>query len=276
LLQTPHILHSPSRRSWAYFRIAHHTARPGHADQLHLDLWWRGWNVAQDAGTYLYNASPPWENALASAFVHNTVTVDGQEQMRRAGRFLWLDWAQGRALSGQPAQDGSWQSLLAQQDGYRRLGLLHQRQVSVQAPDRWTIVDRLSNLKPVSSQRQHTIRLHWLLPDWPWKMGERGESRIELCLESPEGWISISIRIDNQAAGPDPGLPAPAFVLQTVRAGELLHGSGPVSPTWGWVSPTYGLKVPALSLSVMAESVLPLTLMSQWILPDEYSDCPSS
>ena len=48
-----------ARQSWAYFRTAQFTSRPSHADQLHLDLWWRGLNVAQDAGTYLYNAEAP-------------------------------------------------------------------------------------------------------------------------------------------------------------------------------------------------------------------------
>ena len=57
-----------------------------------MDLWWRGLNIAQDAGTYLYNADPPWDNSLTTALVHNTVTVNGRDQFTRAGRFLYLDW----------------------------------------------------------------------------------------------------------------------------------------------------------------------------------------
>ncbi len=95
LEQTPHILLSPAIRSWAYLRVAHFNGRPGHADQLHLDLWWRGLNVAQDPGTYLYNAPPPWDNALMCSQVHNTLTVDGQDQMLQAGRFLYLDLGAG-------------------------------------------------------------------------------------------------------------------------------------------------------------------------------------
>jgi len=30
------------------------------------------------------------------AGVHNSLTVDGQDPMQRAGRFLWLRWAQAR------------------------------------------------------------------------------------------------------------------------------------------------------------------------------------
>jgi asparagine synthase (glutamine-hydrolysing) len=31
-----------SQNSWAYFRAVKFSSRPSHADQLHLDLWWRG------------------------------------------------------------------------------------------------------------------------------------------------------------------------------------------------------------------------------------------
>ena len=61
-------------------------------DQLHFDLWWHGLNITQDAGIYLYNGEPPWDNPLVSTRVHNTITVDGLDQMTRGGRFLTLDW----------------------------------------------------------------------------------------------------------------------------------------------------------------------------------------
>ncbi|MBN1451222.1 MAG: hypothetical protein JW963_09425, partial [Anaerolineales bacterium] len=48
--------HPRGRDSWAYLRASTFPSRLGHMDQLHLDLWWRGLNIAQDAGTYLYNA----------------------------------------------------------------------------------------------------------------------------------------------------------------------------------------------------------------------------
>ena len=91
--------------TWAYLRAARFTGRPGHADQLHLDLWWCGLNVAQDAGTYLYNAPPPWDNALARSEVHNTLVVNGLEQMTRAGRFLYLERAQARVQQARQQRD---------------------------------------------------------------------------------------------------------------------------------------------------------------------------
>ena len=82
--------------SWLMIRCAEYRARPHHADQLHVDFWWRGINVCCDAGTYLYNGDPPWQNGLTTSTVHNTVTVDDQDQMTLYSRFLWLDWSWGR------------------------------------------------------------------------------------------------------------------------------------------------------------------------------------
>jgi hypothetical protein len=89
-------------RCWATLRVAQFEDRPAHADQLHVDLWWQGYNVALDAGTFRYSAPPPWDNRLGSTLVHNTVTIDGNDQMRRVGRFLWIDWAQGKIVESGP------------------------------------------------------------------------------------------------------------------------------------------------------------------------------
>ena len=50
------------------------SCRPGHADQNHVDLWWKGEPIALDGGTYRYNADSPWDNQLMATAVHNTIT----------------------------------------------------------------------------------------------------------------------------------------------------------------------------------------------------------
>jgi hypothetical protein len=250
LQSTPHILKSPDSGAWGYLRVGRFTSRPGHADQLHLDLWWRGWNVAQDAGTYLYNAPPPWENALMSAAVHNTVTVNGQDQMTRAGRFLYLDWAQGRVLAGDRLPDGGFRRLTAEHDGYRRLGIVHRRTVAATGRG-WRVEDELlaGRTPPCSAV------LHWLLPDWPWELDVD-----RLRLLSPAGWIELQWSASARA---QPAAPA----LQLVRAGEKLAGEGPVEPVRGWTAPTYGVKVPALALRLDLTGDLPLAFSTEWIFP---------
>ena len=261
LVSSPHVLHSPDGNSWAYLRAAHFTDRPGHADQLHLDLWWRGLNIAQDAGTYLYNASLPWDNALATALAHNTVTVDGRDQMTRAGRFLYLDWAQASVVKG--GKDGNGVGLVAQHDGYRSLGLTHRRSVSVGADGDWTVQDSL--LPGPNNQSERNSRylacLHWLMPDWSYQF-EILDLGIKITLNSPNGLIGLMASLEQGSLASSPG-------FQLARAGELLEGSGDVSPTWGWSSPTYGEKTPALALRLFVEGSLPLGFISRWSLPKE-------
>jgi hypothetical protein len=254
-----------SRNSWGYLRTAAFTSRPGHADQLHFDLWCRGYNIAKDAGTYLYNAKPPWNNSLARTDVHNTITVDDRDQMTRAGRFLWLDWAQGKVVSTEADQDRKRVSITAVHNGYRNIGLEHQRTVACFGDDRWLVEDRLQYLDPLKKRGNtyHKVRLHWLLPDWPWEVEETDPKRLQLRLESPIGWLELSIT--NQSDG---RLTKGRFQVQLIRGGVLLYGSNQdFPPIMGWASPTYAKKIPALSLSINLNSLLPVHLSSEWRLP---------
>ena len=85
--------------SHAILRCTDFTSRPSHADQLHMDLWIHGHNLAIDAGTYLYSGQAPWRNGLAHTNVHNTVIVDNKDQMQMVSRFTWTNWAAAAATS---------------------------------------------------------------------------------------------------------------------------------------------------------------------------------
>jgi len=263
--QAPHVFQNPKNGSWATLRVARFQSRPAHADQLHMDLWWRGLNLAQDPGTYLYNAPDPWENSLTSAFVHNTVTADAQEFMLRASRFLYLDWAQAKVIKSEADPDSSI-SITAAHNGYRNLGIVHDRKLTLDNNGDWEIIDRVTG----SPLRLHTIRLHWLLPDWEFEIREATETtdfpryRIRIC--SPYGWISLSI---GKASHNDVSQASQSAKLQIVRAGELLYGSGEVNPIYGWTSPTYGDKIPALACILNISQPLPIKLKSIWTLPNE-------
>ena len=112
----PNLLRLSGRRTWAYLRAAQFSHRPAHADQLHLDLWWKGINITMDPGVYLYNGSPPWQNALDSTAVHSTLTIDQRDQMTKASRFLWLDWAQAEVLDTSKDERGRLTWAVAQHD----------------------------------------------------------------------------------------------------------------------------------------------------------------
>lgn len=254
----PDVLCGPN--SWAYLRAAEFTSRPGHADQLHLDLWWRGQNVALDAGTYRYSAPPPWENSLARSAVHNTLSLEGMDQMQRVGKFLFLNWAQAQVR--EHSRTPEFETLTARVDS-PYLGLIHERQVERQR-DEWRVSDRLlprNSTHPVSLNRQAV--LHWLLPDWTWQMDVE-ERQVLLRLKSPLGTAQIIVRPDSESGF--------LWAVRLVRAGELLHQAGAyagsVDPTLGWTSPTYNHKLPVLSLSVQAPSSPGLRFLTIFRFPD--------
>ena len=240
------------KNSWAYLRASRFKSRLSHIDQLHLDLWWRGLNIAQDAGTYLYNAEPPWNNPLVTTRVHNTVTVDGRDQMTRAGRFLVLDWANAYSKNLIEADDTILGRARAYHRGYQ--GLKHERTVTVYQNERWVVEDKLT----ARSRSEHVYRLHWLLPDYEWKIEEQ-EAGALLKLNSPLGWITLSIHL--------PFISYPSS-FSLVRAGDLVYGQRNVQPYEGWVSHVYGQKSPALSFAVEVKSVYNPTFTSEFTFPD--------
>jgi hypothetical protein len=179
--------------------------------------------------------------------------------MTPAGRFLYLDWAQAQVTGSDRDSGGSLTHLVAQHDGYRRMNALHQRSVSISSNGDWLVRDELLPVKGQVSQL--AVTLNWLLPDWQWKAHPdvQNPSRLDHVIKilSPHGWIELSFAAEGD-------FPAQ---LQIVRSGELVHGEGESSPTWGWASPTYGVKIPALALRLTVSGVLPLSILTTWSFP---------
>jgi asparagine synthase (glutamine-hydrolysing) len=236
--------------SWAMIRCAVYHDRPAHADQLHLDLWWRGLNIALDSGTFLYNTAPPWDGVFLSTAAHNSVTVDGKDQMRRFSRFLWIDWARGSKL--QHTMDGECEFWSGEHDGYKRLGVSHRRTIQRRA-DVWNVRD------DILGNGHHRIRLHWLLPDFPAVVDDSAGT---VQLKTPKGLVLIRAKCATHAN----------FTL--VRAGERLAGnaSRPDESTRGWFSSTYASKQPALSLALEAYDKLPIMFESMFEFADNEVD----
>jgi len=233
--------------SWASLRCVWFDARPAHSDQLHMDLWWNGQNIARDAGTYRYTASPPWENAFSGAAAHNTLMADGHEPMDRAGRFLWLNWSDARYLGRWQAGDGSVQALAAEHP--LKDGLRHRRSIVHAGASMWIVLDEL--IGSGNSTERHRARLAWSLVDWPWELDAQS-----LTLQGQQGNVRLRLT---------PGMDDIALY----RAGEIVAGekqSKEAPAVLGWWSPTYGYKEPALTLVATVEGSLPLRLTSWWRL----------
>jgi hypothetical protein len=217
--------------SWGMLRCAQYKDRPFHADQLHLDIFYRGKPFILDPGTYAYNpqTGDHWDNALTGTAVHNTVSVDGRDQMLRAGRFLWLDWAQGKVHRF----DAS--SIDAEHNGYAPV--IHRRSVRVEG-DRWIVTD------DITGPGEGEIELHWLTADNEWRM-DGNALNLGNC----------SLRVDSSANQS----------LRLIRSGERMAGTGcaSIDQYRGWYSPTYRVKQPAISLISKVRATLPVRFTTE-------------
>ncbi|MDP2777853.1 MAG: alginate lyase family protein, partial [Anaerolineales bacterium] len=211
-------------QSKAVIRCTDYQARPSHADQLHVDLWFQDNNIACDAGTYLYSGEGNWRNGLAHTAAHNTVIVDSKDQMKMASRFTWTNWAQGKVLQNKP---NLWQG---QHDGYKPV--THKRTVMMLNDDRWLIVDHLH------AKQFHHYSLHWLLND----SGVQELATAQGLILSPLDSKLSDSRIKMQV-----GLVEGNSTFSIVRADP--------NSTRGWRSQFYGHKEPAIS--VMLETDQP-------------------
>jgi hypothetical protein len=105
--------------------------RPSHMDLLHVSVAWDGREVVADAGTYAYNAPPPWANGLTSARVHNAPVLDGAEPAARGPRFLWKEWPTARLAAA--SREGDAVRVVAEVPGrVRRAVLVRGREVEVE------------------------------------------------------------------------------------------------------------------------------------------------
>lgn len=208
--------------SRAYIRCTEFQSRPSHADLLHMDLWYKGINLACDAGTYLYHGAGVWQNGLARTSTHNTVMVDDEDQMVHLSRFTWGSWASGKVMN-QAENNGvtTWQGY---HTGYRRLGdpVTHTRSIHQLPGDIWLVEDSLTGIQ------SHKYTLLWLLADLPYQE--------EMSPYGP-GWkLDLKGLKVRMILGPQESTD-----LTVERAGDA---------TRGWRSNYYGQKEPAVSISL--------------------------
>ena len=216
---------------FGFVRCATYRDRPGQADMLHFDLWWRGINVACDAGTYSYNGPLPWNNGLAATEVHNTMTVDGLDQMERGPHFLWFGWTKSQ-VRFQARSDRGWLEYFeGEHYGYRRLpqSVTHRRAVVRVGDNVWLVVDDMLG------EGVHRFRLHWLLPDLEHDLDEGTQC---LVLHTEQG--DYGVWLSYHGGG--------STRISLVRGADK-------GTTRGWRSPYYSVRVPALSLAL--ESTCP-------------------
>ncbi|MDZ4782952.1 MAG: alginate lyase family protein [Planctomycetia bacterium] len=218
-------------RSWCLIRAHQYVDRPHQADMLHFDLWSDGENILRDGGSYHYNGAPPWKHYFESTAAHNTIEIDGQDQMIRGPRFLWLRWTEAKVLRYEQLP-GDEVRFVAEHHGYRRLKppVTNRRSIHRQG-DQYEVRDELSG------NGEHHIALRWRLCPGEWR--QTGNT---FRLAQYSGDVVIEIG----------ALPAGTTL-------ELVTGQIDPRPD-GWESLYYADRQPVPVIVVRGQASLPVTL----------------
>ena len=88
-----------------FIRCGNHKDRPSQADNLHLDIWYKGQNILCDAGSYKYNTDKETLRYFSGSASHNTVMIENFDQMEKGERFIWFGWTQMKEAATYETED---------------------------------------------------------------------------------------------------------------------------------------------------------------------------
>jgi hypothetical protein len=190
------------------------TCAHGHADALSFELRIDGRPVLIDPGTYCYQGEPEWRRYFRSTLAHNTLEIEGADQARQAGPFLWSTAMRSWAEAAQGIDGGPVATLSVAHDGYRRLTAkaTHFRQFRLdRAAHALEIADRVEAAAPVAVRLAFHVH-----PD------------VTVRLETRRAMLAAEGRVLAV-------LDLPAGLAWSAHRGEE-------SPPLGWSSPEFGVK----------------------------------
>jgi asparagine synthase (glutamine-hydrolysing) len=198
--------------------------------------------VLVDGGSYLYNGPRRWHNHFLRTESHNTVRIDGQDQMLHIRQFKTLYPTEARLLKFEDHSE--WAICEGEHYGYRRIGqCVHRRSVLFAKADAlWVVVDS------IAGPGSHEARLHWLAGPYDYAFDSAASS---LRLHTPKGLFSATIL---DARG------------EPLRDADVVAGRQDGAPR-GWLSRYYGEKVPAPSFAAtqsgpLQSGPLPITFVT--------------
>jgi asparagine synthase (glutamine-hydrolysing) len=231
-----HVLRGNDPGSFCAFRCGSILDRFSQIDMLHLDIWWRGENVLADPGSYMYNGLPKWHDHFLRTGSHNTVQIDGRDQMPHIRQFKTLYRTQASLLHFEDTPD--WATCSGEHYGYvREEHCTHRRSILLLKKEEiWIVLDA------VSGEGSHHARLHWLAGNYPYDFDPLGA---RLKLATARGDFSITV-LD--------GTGVPAQAVDVV--------SGSEDPPRGWISRYYGEKLPVASLAANQTGPLPIVFVT--------------
>ncbi len=165
------------------------SAGHGHADALSVTANLSGHALLIDSGTFAYVADGPERNRFRGTKAHNTMVVDGQDQVEPRGPFSWMSLPTVRAEKWIKGE--TFDFFVGSHDGYLRLPepVRHRRFVFSRKGRFWFIRDQALGIG------KHQLELFWhIAPEFSASESDNATFRgpgASLCVVAPEGhgWL---------------------------------------------------------------------------------------
>jgi hypothetical protein len=150
-----------------FLRCGNHKDRPSQADNLHLDIWYKGENILMDAGSYKYNTDEATLRYFMGTASHNTVMLGEYDQMEKGPRFIFYNWTQ--CISATLRETATEYIVEGVITAFRHVakGIRHFRRIKkIKGRPLWIVEDYIVNKPPDLPMQQlwHTTvpgRLQW-------------------------------------------------------------------------------------------------------------------
>jgi outer membrane protein assembly factor BamB len=190
-----------------FIRCGKHFDRPAHADNLHIDIWYKGENVLLDGGSYQYNTEEKLSKYFVGTASHNTVMLGDEDQMLKGSRFIWYYWSQ--AIEANLEEQDEYYEFSGKISCFRQLSgkIVHGRFVrKIKGKPEWIVTDVIEN-KPDSiniCQMWHTLSSQITFKSTGKKSITKGlfsdyygkkEDNIQIEFETKEQFIKTNIQI---------------------------------------------------------------------------------
>jgi len=147
--------------TFTFIKCGRYKDRPSHADNLHMDVWYKGENLLCDAGSYKYNTDEETVKYFAGTESHNTVMLDDHDQMLKGPRFIWLNWSQ--VINASITETDNYYIFHGTISCFSNLAkeIVHRRKIAkTKNSPEWMVEDEIRN-KPEGM----TMRQLWHSPD---------------------------------------------------------------------------------------------------------------
>ncbi len=148
--------------NFTMIRCVGYKNRPNQSDNLHVDIWINDENVLRDQGSYKYNTSKELIDYFKGTEAHNTLSIEGESQMRRGSRFIWYDWVKNAKAK---FKDSKELDLVAEIEAFKQVKphITHKRHVKKYSNQFiWEINDQITGANGFSKQVFWHINPYWL------------------------------------------------------------------------------------------------------------------